>query len=104
MKIMSYLTGTAIALAATIGSVSAADQFTTLEGVAAEMMTSQELGDVTGSLAIIVSHGSLPANPASRVSPNATPITDEHTIGAPDPSGPVTAGFDPTPVDVLLLP
>ena len=43
------LTATAIALAATIGSVSAADQFTTLAGFEAQAMTKQEMGDVRGS-------------------------------------------------------
>ena len=43
------LTLAAIALAATIGSASAADPFSTLEGIAADAMTPQEMGVVKGA-------------------------------------------------------
>ena len=49
MRTTSILTAAAIALAATIGSASAADQFTTLAGFEAQAMTKQEMGDVRGS-------------------------------------------------------
>ena len=49
MKIMSYLTGTAIALAVSVGSASAAEQFNTLEGISADVMSSQELSRVAGA-------------------------------------------------------
>ena len=49
MRIKLFAAGAAIALAATIGSASAADQFSTLEGIAAEAMTAQEMGKVVGA-------------------------------------------------------
>ncbi len=44
MQIKSIVAAAAIALAATIGSASAADQFTTLDGIAAQPLTQQEMG------------------------------------------------------------
>ena len=49
MHIKSILSAAAIALAATIGSASAADQFSTLDGIAAQAMTPQEMGVVIGT-------------------------------------------------------
>ena len=49
MRIKLFAAGAAIALAATIGSASAADQFSTLGGIAAEAMAPQEMGAVTGA-------------------------------------------------------
>ena len=43
MQIKSILAGAAIALAAVIGSASAAEQFTTLTGVTAEVMPADEM-------------------------------------------------------------
>jgi Flp pilus assembly secretin CpaC len=43
MKIKSIIPGAAIVLVATIGSVSAADQFTTIAGFEAQAMTKQEM-------------------------------------------------------------
>ena len=48
MRIKLIAAGAAIALAASVGSASAADQFTTLDGVTAQGMTPQELGVVVG--------------------------------------------------------
>lgn len=48
MRITTLVSAAAIALAATIGSVSAADQFATLDGVTANQMTSSELAAVKG--------------------------------------------------------
>ena len=48
MRITTLLSAAAIALAATIGSVSAADQFATLDGVSAASMSSGELAAVKG--------------------------------------------------------
>ena len=48
------LTATAIALVAGLGSASAADEFTTLDGVAAEVMSATELSAVVGSGIVIV--------------------------------------------------
>ena len=48
------LTATAIALVAGLGSASAADEFTTLDGVAADVMSATELSAVVGSGIVIV--------------------------------------------------
>ncbi len=47
MQIKSIVAGAAIALAATVGSASAADQFATLDGVTAEPMNAGEMDRVT---------------------------------------------------------
>ncbi len=49
MRIKLFAAGAAIALAATIGSASAAEQFSTIEGIAAQRMTQLELAKVVGS-------------------------------------------------------
>jgi len=49
MKIKSIVPGAAIVLVATIGSVSAADQFTTIAGFEAQAMTKQEMEETRGS-------------------------------------------------------
>ncbi len=49
MHIKSIVAGAAIALAATVGSAYAADQFTTLAGVPAEPMNAGELAAVVGA-------------------------------------------------------
>ena len=54
MQIKSILAGTALALAATIGSASAADEFMTLDGVTADMMTASELSATAGAGIVIV--------------------------------------------------
>jgi len=57
MRTKLILAGAAIALAATIGSASAADQFTTIAGFEAQAMTYQELDSVRGG-AGNTAHGS----------------------------------------------
>ena len=49
MHIKSILAGAAIALVAGVGSASAADQFSTLEGIAAEAMAPRAMGEVRGA-------------------------------------------------------
>lgn len=49
MRIKLFAAGAAIALAATIGSASAADQFSTLEGIAAEAMAPRAMSEVKGA-------------------------------------------------------
>ena len=49
MHIKSILAGTAIALVAGVGSVSAGDGFATLDGVAAVPMTSEHMGAIRGT-------------------------------------------------------
>ena len=53
MHIKSIVVGAAIALAATVGSASAADQFATLGGVTAEPMNAGEMAAVVGAVFII---------------------------------------------------
>ena len=48
------LTATAIALVAGLGSASAADEFTTLDGVAADVMSATELSATVGAGIVIV--------------------------------------------------
>ena len=50
MHIKTILAGAALALAATIGSASAAEQFSTLEGVTAVAMSSVEQDAVVGKI------------------------------------------------------
>ncbi len=56
MRIKLFAAGAAIALAATIGSASAAVQFSTLEGIAAQTMTQQEMGKVVGGHTVADGH------------------------------------------------
>ena len=49
MQIKLFVSAAAIALVAGVGSASAADQFQTLEGIAADALTPQEMGVVIGS-------------------------------------------------------
>ena len=48
MLTKSILTTAAIALVAGLGSASAGEQFTSLAGIAAEVMSSQSMGEVRG--------------------------------------------------------
>ncbi len=54
MYIKSILAAAAIALIATIGSASAADEFMTLDGVAADVMSATELSATVGAGIVIV--------------------------------------------------
>ena len=49
MQIKLLVSAAAIALAGTVGSAFAADTFSTLEGITAEVLTSQEMGVVMGA-------------------------------------------------------
>ena len=49
MRIKLFVSAAAIALAATIGSASAADQFSTLDGVPAASMSAGEMAAVRGT-------------------------------------------------------
>ncbi len=63
MQFKSIVAGAAVALAATVGSASAADQFATLGGVTAEPMNAGEMAAVVGAVFIIG------VNPPPGVSP-----------------------------------
>ncbi len=76
VHIKSILAGTAIALVAGVGSVSAGDQFTTLDGVAAVPMTSEHMGAIRGAEApgiIEVNTGSTPVIHPSDTFPASPP-------------------------------
>ena len=61
MQIKSILAAAAIALAVTVGSASAADQFTTLDGISAESLSSVEMAAVVGAdIDLIVNGISVP--------------------------------------------
>ena len=73
MQIKSILAGAAIALAASVGSASAAEQLSTLEGITAQAMTPQELGVVTPPEGPRSGHFSVLAGvPADPLSPAAS--------------------------------
>ncbi len=78
MLTKSILATAAIALAATIGSASAGEQFTTLEGVTAVAMSSSELHGVTGS----ARHFEVTAN-GDLVIPNASDSAGPHAGPSP---------------------
>ena len=73
MRIKTLVSAIAIALAASVGAASAADQFATLEGIAADALTPQEMGVVFRAAAV-----KLNVNlPGSAVGPttNVRPVT-----------------------------
>ena len=54
MRTLSILAGAAIALATTVGSASAGEQFTYLAGFEAQAMTKLEMGEVRGAAILTV--------------------------------------------------
>ncbi len=54
MRIKSILAGAAIAFAAGIGSASAAEQFSTLEGLAAEALAPHEMGAIIAAVVFTI--------------------------------------------------
>ena len=94
MHIKSIVAGAAIALASTVGSASAADQFSTLEGVTADAMTPQEMGVVTGAAAArldIATPGPFPTFPIGIDFPVAAGASG---VLSALPSGTVAGGCD----------
>lgn len=102
MQIKSIVAGAAITLAATIGSVSAADQFTTLDGVTANPMSSGELAAVKGQFV----HWTLsPAGiggildpPSADGGPNNHPLRDAGCAGCEDGVFRIGDPFDSSPI------
>ena len=90
MYIKTILAGAALALAATIGSASAAEQFSTLAGITAEALTPQEMGAVIGEGLNTIrvtpkgSGGGLANAPA--------PISGPKHFGSADPGAHATPG------------
>jgi hypothetical protein len=54
MQIKTIVTAAAIALAATIGSASAADQFSAIEGIPAEFMSAGDMDAVVGGAVYLI--------------------------------------------------
>ena len=84
MQIKSVLAGAAISLAASIGTASAGDEFTTLDGVTAVAMSAGELDAVTGK----VRHFTVTTRGAGLINPDtpaaATPLAgDLFRVGGP---------------------
>ncbi len=75
MRIKAIVSGAAIALAATIGSASAADRFSTITGVEAQAITNQEMEVVRGSRGFKLSVMPPPMDPG-------TPVVFERIIGS----------------------
>ena len=97
MRTTSILTATAIALAATIGSASAAEQFTTLEGVTAVAMSSSELHGVTGSarhFEIFANGRLVTPNANERAGPHAGPSPTFFLVDFTHSSVPVAKGYN----------
>ncbi len=71
MQIKSILAGAAIAWAGSVGSAAVAEQFTTLDGISAEMLSPMEMervageGAVTANLLLAKVFGCSPAHPGS---------------------------------------
>ena len=85
MHIKSILAVAAIALAAAVGSASAADQFTTLDGIAADVMTPREMGVVIGAATIEVDITAVFGGPAVAgglaTAPGALTLIGVKTLG-----------------------
>ena len=91
MQIKLIVSAAAIALAATVGSASAADRFDALEGIEAQAMTPLEIGAVIGGFDRVV----VPPGPAvptgGPMQPPDPPIIDDQAVG--DVGGASTDGL-----------
>ena len=81
MRIKLVAAGAAIALAATIGTAAAAGQFSTLEGIAAQALTPQEMGVVVGGAPgdITLTLPLVAASQASANAPTTGPTAIKHS-------------------------
>ena len=97
MRTKSFLTASAIALAATIGSASAAEQFATLEGVTAEALSTQAMGEIKGQLVLKINlraGGLIPAGlPAQFDDPAGLVITNGQPNHGPADVGTLAPGL-----------
>jgi len=73
MRIKTIIAGAAIVLAATIGSVSAADKFSTLAGLPAELLSPAELAATRGAHFFVVVTGT--SGTDVDLSTNSGPVT-----------------------------
>ena len=84
MHIKTIVAGAAIALAATIGSASAAEQFKVLLGIDAILLSSPEMEAVRG-MNVKITNPALTVNEVATL-PAGAPLTDIHVVV--DPSAP----------------
>ena len=93
MKIKSIVPGAAIVLVATIGSVSAADQFTTIAGFEAQNMTKQEMEETRGSYLSYWDAGYVlldvtnPSNTGTNLPPPPSSFSGTDGLFSPPPRG-----------------
>ena len=98
MRIKTIVAGAAIALAATIGSATAADQFATLEGIAAEAMAPRAMGEVTAAgihaalMLVVNTQGSGPV--LDMLVPGAAQFFIDELLPLPPPDAPSAADFE----------
>ena len=85
MRYKLIAAGAAIALAATVGSASAAERFTTMEGIAAQALTPQEMGVVIGAANATLSVA--PTGGTGSGSPARPPIASVLTFNADATTG-----------------
>ncbi len=101
MHIKAIVSGAAIALATTIGSASAADQFSTIMGVEAQAMTNHEMEDVRGSGVLLT----VTPSPSGRRSPVVSMLSIgsiASMFGLAAASGALEGGVDQS-ADILLF-
>ncbi len=102
MRIKAIVSGAAIALATTIGSASAADQFSTITGVEAQAMTNQEMEVVRGSGVVLLT---VTPSPSGRRSPVVSMLSIgslDSVFGLAVASGALEGGVDQS-ADILLF-
>ncbi len=104
MRIKFIVAGAAIALAAGVGTTSAAEQFSMLEGVVADPMSASQMEGARAAT------GSIGANPTfgssdAASSPGAVPTTDQvnFDIALSVPRDEIIFGVTPPPGFTVLL-
>ncbi len=105
MQIKSIVAGAAIALAATIGLASAADQFTTVAGFEAQALTKQEMRELRGGQSLLFTNdGGFVTLDDSFLGLTATVfrIEDESSISAGDRLN-TPLGQSSPPVSISLV-
>ncbi len=105
MQIKSTVAAAAIALAATIGSASAADQFSTITGVEAQAMTNQEMAVVRGSEFVLLTITITPSPLITGKPVVSMAIGDASVDGIAVAGGAVAGGVDQSAeIFIAILP
>ena len=81
MQIKSIVTAAAIALAATIGSASAADQFSAIEGIPAEFMSAGDMDAVVGGAIYLITDTNPGSSEAIALAVGLGDVTDAAVVG-----------------------